>query len=100
MPRALQDGSEPTRRSTGAPLFESSPGLCRLYHSLNGRNGFAPFRLVVGKTADVEEARDCFALQQEGTMQSVKDLSPAEFRRSYPDTCFTCNCRIKAYLYE
>jgi hypothetical protein len=33
-------------------------------------------------------------------MQSVKDLSPAEFRRSYPDTCFTCHCRLKAYRYE
>jgi|RhiMethySRZTD1v2_1073278.scaffolds.fasta_scaffold4675793_1 hypothetical protein len=33
-------------------------------------------------------------------MQSVKDFSPAEFRRAYPDTCFTCHCRLKAYRYE
>ena len=33
-------------------------------------------------------------------MQSVKDLSPTEFRRAYPDTCFTCHCRLKAYRYE
>jgi hypothetical protein len=33
-------------------------------------------------------------------MQSVKELSPAEFRRSYPDTCFTCHCRLKAYRHE
>ena len=33
-------------------------------------------------------------------MQSVKDLSPTEFRRAYPDICFTCHCRLKAYRYE
>jgi hypothetical protein len=33
-------------------------------------------------------------------MQSVRDFSPAEFRVAYPDTCFTCHCRLKAYRYE
>jgi hypothetical protein len=33
-------------------------------------------------------------------MQSGKDLSPAEFRLAYPDTCFTCHCRLKAYRYQ
>jgi len=33
-------------------------------------------------------------------MQSVKELSPTEFRRAYPDTCFACHCRLKAYRYE
>ena len=33
-------------------------------------------------------------------MQSFRDFSPAEFRVAYPDTCFTCHCRLKAYRYE
>jgi hypothetical protein len=33
-------------------------------------------------------------------MQSVKNLSPAEFRLAYPDTCFTCHCRLRACWYE
>lgn len=40
------------------------------------------------------------ALQQEGTMESIIELSPAQFRQAYPDRCFACHCVVKDHRYE
>jgi hypothetical protein len=33
-------------------------------------------------------------------MQNVTELSPAQFRQAYPDTCFACHCRVTGYRHE
>lgn len=33
-------------------------------------------------------------------MESTIELSPAQFRQVYPDTCFACGCRLEGYRYE